>query len=134
MRTMTRAGWAAGLGLVVALAAGCGGAEKAPETATTAETPAPAPAAGATNVVEMTVDGSGFHPDRIAAKAGEPITLAITRTTDETCGTEIVIASMGVNTKLPLNERVEVTVTPGEKGEIAFACGMDMMKGTIVAD
>lgn len=136
MRSMTRAGWTAGLGLVVALAAGCGSAEKGPEstTPTTAEAPAPAPAAGATNVVEMTVDGAGFHPDRIVATAGQPVTLAITRTTDETCGTEIVIASMGVNTKLPLNERVEVTVTPGEKGEIAFACGMDMMKGTIVAE
>ncbi len=117
-------------GLLALVLAGCGGTppaeHAAPETA-----PAPTASAG---VVEVTVDGSGFHPDRIPAKAGEPITLALTRTTDETCGTEIVIASMGVNQKLPLGERVEVTVTPGEKGEIAFACGMDMLKGVLVVE
>lgn len=86
------------------------------------------------NVIAVTVDGTGFHPDRIAAKAGQPVTLALTRTSDETCATEIVIPAMNIDTKLPLNERVEVTVTPGAKGEIAFACGMNMFKGTIVAD
>jgi plastocyanin domain-containing protein len=112
------------LGLV-----GCGGTPPAEEHAE-----APAAIAVQEGVVEVTVDGAGFHPDRIAAKAGEPITLALTRTTDETCGTEIVIASLGIEQKLPLNERVEVTVTPGEKGEIAFACGMDMLKGAIVVE
>jgi plastocyanin domain-containing protein len=27
---------------------------------------------------------------------------------------------------------VEVTLTPAEKGTITFACGMDMLKGSIV--
>jgi plastocyanin len=124
--------------LALAGALGNAGCSKAPETAqeTTAqtETPAPPAAGGEATVVEMTVDGGGFHPDRVPAKAGQPVTLAITRTTDETCGTEIVIPAHGINTKLPLNERVEVTLTPAASGEIAFACGMDMMKGTIVAD
>lgn len=121
------------------LVAALGGCAKTPpaeqaETAVTGEAPAPAPAAGEARVVQVTVDGQGFHPDRIAAKAGEPVTLAITRTTDETCGTEIVMPAMSIERKLPLNEKVEITVTPQEKGEIAFACGMDMLKGTIVVD
>lgn len=113
--------------------AGCGGSPGG--DGAQAPPPGPTPmdeAAG--NVVVVTVDGAGFHPDRIPAKVGTPITLALVRTTDETCGTEILVPSLGLEKKLPLNERVELTVTPTEKGEIAFACGMDMLKGTIVVD
>ncbi len=132
-------GWCVVLLLSAAGAAGYGcapAAEKAAD-APAATTPAPASDAmtgTAANVVEVTVDGSGFHPDRIVARAGQPITLAITRTTDETCGTEIVIPTMAIDTKLPLNERVEVTVTPAAAGEVAFACAMNMHKGTIVVE
>lgn len=121
--------------LLVAALGGCAPAPPAEQAeTTTGEAPAPAPAAGEARVVQVTVDGQGFHPDRIAATAGEPVTLAITRTTDETCGTEIVMPALSIERKLPLNERVEITLTPQEKGEIAFACGMDMLKGTIVVD
>jgi plastocyanin domain-containing protein len=113
--------------------AGCAKAPPAETTdAGTAETAAP-PAAGEARVA-VTVDGQGFHPDRIDAKVGEPVTLVLTRTTDETCGTEIVIPALSINQKIPLNQPVEVTVTPQEKGTIAFACGMDMLKGTIVVE
>jgi plastocyanin domain-containing protein len=116
--------------LVAGGLAGCGG----PPEGGRAEAPPAAVEQPAAGVVQVTVDGTGFHPDRIPARAGEPITLALMRTTEETCGTEIVIPALGIERKLPLNERVEVTVTPKEKGEIAFACGMDMLKGTIVVD
>jgi hypothetical protein len=119
------------LGVVVALAAsGCGhGAGDR-----SAEKPAPPPSnlGSSEGRVAITVDGEGFHPNRIAAHPGQPITLALTRTTNETCANQIVIASLGVTKDLPLNETVEVTVTPAEKGEIAFACGMNMLKGSIV--
>jgi plastocyanin domain-containing protein len=121
--------------LLVAVLGGCAPTPPAEQAETvTGEAPAPAPAAGEARVVQVTVDGQGFHPDRIEARAGEPVTLAITRTTDETCGTEIVMPAMSIERKLPLNEQVEITLTPQEKGEIAFACGMDMLKGTIVVD
>jgi plastocyanin domain-containing protein len=119
---------------VLALASGC--AQEPPkDVMKPGDMAAPQTSAEeAANVVEVTVDGSGFHPDRITAHAGQPVTLAITRTTNETCGTEIVIPSQGIDTKLPLNERVEVTVTPAAVGEVAFACAMDMHKGTIVVE
>ncbi len=123
------------LALVLAAVAGCAKTPPAEQAEIrTGDAPAPAPAAGEARVVQVTVDGQGFHPDRIEATAGEPVTLAITRTTDETCGTEIVMPAMNIEKKLPLNEKVEITVTPTEKGTIAFACGMDMLKGTIVVD
>jgi len=120
---------------VLALASGCAPEPPKEDAMKPGDLEAPGTSADdAANVVEVTVDGSGFHPDRITARAGQPVTLAITRTTNETCGTEIVIPSQGIDTKLPLNERVEVTLTPAAAGEVAFACAMDMHKGTIVVE
>jgi len=33
---------------------------------------------------------------------------------------------------LPLNQAVDVEFTPTKGGEIAFACGMNMLKGVVV--
>jgi len=120
--------------LLVALAALAGCAKTPPAETTGAGTAETLPPADGDARVAVTVDGQGFHPDRIDAKVGEPVTLVLTRTTDETCGTEIVIPALSINQKIPLNQPVEVTVTPQEKGTIAFACGMDMLKGTIVVE
>jgi plastocyanin domain-containing protein len=35
---------------------------------------------------------------------------------------------------LPLNQPVAIDLTMPASGEVAFACGMDMMHGSIVAD
>jgi plastocyanin domain-containing protein len=33
---------------------------------------------------------------------------------------------------LPLNEPVAIEFTPAKTGDIAFACGMNMLKGVVV--
>jgi plastocyanin domain-containing protein len=45
----------------------------------------------------------------------------------------VVFPSLGVKRALPLNEPVTIEVTPA-RGELAFACGMDMLKGTVVVE
>jgi len=102
---------ALGLGLI---AAGCGGH------------------AGAKDRVTVEVTQEGFVPKEIPAKAGQPITLVVTRKTDLTCAKQIVFADLGVEKELPLNEAVEVTVTPTKAGDLRFACGMDMVAGKLV--
>ncbi|MFW5921555.1 MAG: cupredoxin domain-containing protein [Polyangiales bacterium] len=82
--------------------------------------------------VEVKVDDRGYHPAEVEAEVGKPLTLVFTRTTDEGCGDELVIASKDIERKLPLNEPVEVSLTPDSAGEIGFACGMDMYKGAVV--
>src|SRR5213595_3911558 len=63
--------------------------------------PAPkAPPAYASRV-EVIVDESGFVPETIPAKAGKPLTLAITRKTEKTCATEILFAGQQGKTELP---------------------------------
>jgi len=84
---------------------------------------------------DLKVDGEGFHPDDVAVPAGKPVSLTFTRTTDQTCATEVVIHTDDKNTitkDLPLNQAVEVPVTFAKAGKLAFACGMDMFHGTIL--
>jgi RND family efflux transporter MFP subunit len=90
--------------------------------------------AGVASAGSMTVQVTerGFEPDRVVVPPGEQARLTFIRRTDNTCATEIVIASQGLRRELPLNQPVTVDVKAVAGGEIAFACGMDMLKGAIV--
>jgi len=94
----------------------------------------PAPAAG-TRRVELAVTDKGFEPTPVTVKAGEPLELVVTRKTDKTCATEIVVKDYGIEKKLPLNEPVVVAFTPKQPGEIKYGCGMDqMIAGVLVVE
>ncbi len=82
--------------------------------------------------IEMAVTEKGFEPANVQVKQGQPVTLVVTRKTDATCATELVVADYGIRRALPLNQPVEVTFTPDKAGEIRYACGMDMIAGKIV--
>ncbi len=85
----------------------------------------------ATQLVAIEVTGQGFVPARAAVKAGRPVTLVVTRKTERTCATEIVVKDYGVNQPLPLGQAVEVTFTPKKAGPVRYACGMDMIAGVL---
>lgn len=95
----------------------------------------PAPAAkpaGVQDKVDVVVNEEGFVPAKIPAKAGKPITLAITRKVERTCATEILFQGQEGKTDLPLNRTVEVTYTPKSSGNINFGCAMGMMIGGVL--
>ncbi len=77
------------------------------------------------------VTEKGFEPAKVELRVGVPAKLTFTRVTDTTCAKEIVFPSLKIRKALPLNQGVDVRFTPAS-GEIAFACGMDMLKGTVV--
>jgi hypothetical protein len=117
------------------------GEPTSPKPVVTPPAPAPAalPAAAAATVppgvgkVALAVTAAGFEPERIPAKKGQPLTLAITRKTDKTCAREIVFQGQDGKTELPLNKTVEVTYTPKASGEIKFGCAMGMMVSGVLA-
>lgn len=84
--------------------------------------------------LEVKVDGTGYHPDTLHAKAGKPVRLMVTRTSDEGCGQQLVVPSLHLKYELPLNQPVAVDVSMPPSGALAFTCGMDMYKGSIVAE
>ncbi len=82
--------------------------------------------------VQVTVTEDGYVPDRIEARKGEPLTLVITRKTDRTCATELVVKEYGIHQPLPLGKAATVTFTPTRSGQVKYACAMDMIAGTLV--
>ncbi len=85
--------------------------------------------------IEITVTAKGFEPDHIQVPASQPVTLVITRKTDRTCAKRVVIQlgdGKKIEKELPLDTAVEVPVTFAKKGELGYACSMDMIKGVIL--
>jgi len=83
--------------------------------------------------IRITVDAEGYHPTSVTAAAGKPARLVFTRTSDEGCGQQLVFPQLDIRKDLPLNQPVSVDVTMPATGSIAFACGMDMYRGSVVA-
>lgn len=82
-------------------------------------------------VVDIQVDQTGFHPDRVAIPAGEETILQFTRTAESTCNTGVLIPTWEIQADLPLNEPVEVVLAPAVAGEVSFTCPMEMSGGII---
>jgi plastocyanin domain-containing protein len=84
-------------------------------------------------VVEMKITSKGFEPGTLPVEAGIPITLKVTRETDQTCAKDIAVPKLNVKKEIPLNKPVYVELGKFEKGqEVSFTCGMNMMKGKVI--
>ena len=58
----------------------------------------------------------GYEPAKVTLRAGTPARITFVRTTDKTCGTEVVFPSLNIKRALPLNEPVVIEFTPAEVG------------------
>ncbi|MBA3462880.1 MAG: cupredoxin domain-containing protein [Deltaproteobacteria bacterium] len=99
-------------------------------------TPAPAvktAAPAGPRTVPIEANDKGYVPDKITGKANEKLKLVFTRTIDAECLAELKTPD-GKLHKLEMNKPLEVEVTVPATGKLAFACGMDMFQGHIVAD
>ncbi len=81
---------------------------------------------------KMLVTEKGYEPSTLKVKAGEPVTLKITRKTNATCAREITVPSQKLRVDLPLDKEVTVKVAKLEKGEIKFGCAMNLMIGGVM--
>jgi plastocyanin domain-containing protein len=82
--------------------------------------------------VDVLANEKGYDPERIAGKPGEKLMLVFKRTVEGECLSQLKTPD-GQTVELPMNKPVEVAVTVPDKGELTFACGMDMFKGTIIS-
>jgi plastocyanin domain-containing protein len=83
--------------------------------------------------IDVEANANGYSPERIAGKPGEKLMLVFKRTIEGECLRELRTPDNKV-IELPMNKPVEVAVTMPQQGELTFACGMDMFKGTIVVE
>jgi cobalt-zinc-cadmium efflux system membrane fusion protein len=86
----------------------------------------------AAQTAKVVVSEQGYEPATVSLRAGIHARITFVRTTDKTCGTEIVFPSLNIKRALPLNEPVVIEFTPARSGEITFVCGMNMLHGSVV--
>jgi cobalt-zinc-cadmium efflux system membrane fusion protein len=86
----------------------------------------------AAQTAKVVVSEQGYEPAKLTLRAGTRVRLTFVRTTDKTCGTEVVFPSLNIQRALPLNEPIVIEFTPVKSEDIAFACGMNMLHGTVV--
>ena len=82
--------------------------------------------------VHVEVTDKGFEPADVKVPAGQPVTLVMTRKTDQTCAKEVVFASLNQRYQLPLNQPVRISLPASQKGTVSYQCGMKMLGGRIV--
>lgn len=80
----------------------------------------------------IVVGEQGFEPAKVAVRAGSPTRLTFVRTTENTCGTEVIFPSLNIKRALPLNDPTVIEFTPAKAQEITFTCGMNMLRGAVV--
>jgi len=91
-----------------------------------------APAAPAS--VSVAITEKGFEPARVSVAAGRPARITFTRRTDQTCATDVVLPSLDIRRALPLDTPVTIEWTPHRTEDVAFVCGMNMLRGTVVVE
>jgi plastocyanin domain-containing protein len=94
---------------------------------------APATTPDGVPIREIAVTDRGYEPSRLDVAAGKPLVLRVTRKSPGSCGEALLVEGDPVEHKLPLNTPMDIKVAPPKAGELAFTCGMKMMRGVLVA-
>lgn len=95
-------------------------------------TAAPSVAAGVQEIV-VAVRG-GYDPSSIRVRAGRPVRLVFDRQESDGCSEEVVFPDFGLRTFLTPFARTPVEFTPERPGTYGFTCGMQMLRGRVIAE
>lgn len=81
--------------------------------------------------IKMTVDGSGFTPNKFALERGVPVKWIIDGKQLNGCNSAITVPKYGLNFKLKSGIQT-IEFTPTESGTVPWSCWMGMLRGTFV--
>src|SRR6266516_3830295 len=70
----------------------------------------------------------------IRARRGVPLEVTFDRQESGDCTSRVVFPDLAVSAALPAYERTTVRLDPATAGSFGFACGMNMIHGTLVVD
>ncbi|MFD0274240.1 heavy metal translocating P-type ATPase [Kitasatospora sp. NPDC127111] len=83
--------------------------------------------------VDVTVRG-GYRPDVIRLRQGVPAELVFDRQESGECTSRVVFPDLRVSAALPAYRRTTVSFLPTDAGRFGFACGMNMIHGTLLIE
>jgi P-type Cu+ transporter len=89
--------------------------------------------AGGMQRLEVTVKG-GYRPEVIRVRQGVPVELTFDRQESGDCTSRVVFPDFLASAALPAYQRTTVRLDPGAAGEFGFACGMNMIHGTLIVE
>ena len=88
---------------------------------------------GGVQEVDITVKG-GYSPDVIRVTEGVPLRLRFDRQESGDCTSRVVFADFRASKTLPAFGTATLEFTPDKVGEFKFACGMNMIHGTLIVE
>ncbi|WP_406723532.1 heavy metal translocating P-type ATPase [Streptomyces sp. GD-15H] len=88
---------------------------------------------GGVQRVEVTVRG-GYSPNVIQVRQGAPVELVFDRQEAGECTSRVVFPDLKVGAGLPAHTRTTVRLNPDRPGSFGFACGMNMIHGTLLVE
>lgn len=74
---------------------------------------------------------AGYEPDRVVARAGQPLRLRFRREDRLACTEQVVFPAFGKSATLPPGEDGTADLLPEGPGEYELTCGMGMLRGTL---
>src|SRR5215467_3547934 len=83
--------------------------------------------------VRVTVRG-GYSPDLVRVRQGVPLRIVFDRQESGECSSRVVLSDFAVNRPLQAFAQTTVQLVPDRAGEFEFACGMNMVHGTLVVE
>jgi P-type Cu+ transporter len=89
--------------------------------------------AGGVQRLEVTVKG-GYSPEVIRVRQGVPVELTFDRQEAGDCTSRVVFPDFRLSAALPAWQRTTVRLDPGQAGKFGFACGMNMIHGTLIVE
>src|SRR6266851_9709648 len=88
---------------------------------------------GGVQRVRVTVRG-GYSPDVIRVRPGVPLEVVFDRQESGDCTSRVLFPGLAVSAALPAFARTTVRLDPATAGSFGFACGMNMIHGTLVVE
>ena len=89
--------------------------------------------AGGVQRVQVRVSG-GYSPDLIRARQGVPLEVVFDRQESGDCTSRVVFGDLQMSAALPAFEHTTVRLDPAQAGSFGFACGMNMIHGTLIVE
>jgi Cu+-exporting ATPase len=81
--------------------------------------------------IGVTIRG-GYSPNVVQVRQGIPVEIDFDRQETGDCSSRVVFPDLHLSASLPAHQHTTVRFTPEQAGSFGFACGMNMIHGTLI--